>query len=261
MQDQHPLEAEDEQGSTVPQDGMPLNSAAVPVAGQAAEDDSEEGYEDEQYDEDDETEEHAGYVRFRTPLFAVVATLLSLALLALIAGNVYQFVHNGNQQVVATVNGSPITQRDFNRTAGPTSQQVLDKLVGDKLALQAAQRQKVTISNSQIDTQIAQIKQQLGTQKDFQAALQSNDLTESQLRDEIKINLIEEQLGAKGITVSDAEAQAYYNQNKAQFGTQTYAQVKDQINAQLLPQKQSTAIETWIAGLRKNAKVVEHLPT
>jgi foldase protein PrsA len=199
-------------------------------------------------------------VRFRTPVFAVVATILSLALLALIAGNVYQFVHNRNAQVVATVNGAQITQRDFNRSDA-NSQQVLDQLISEKLIQQEAKRQKVTIPDSQINGQINTIKTQLGTEKDFQAALQRNNLTENQLRDQIRTQLLAEQLGAKGVTVSDSDAQTYYNQNKAQYGTQTFDQAKDSIKSTLLQQKQSDAIQTWVAGLRKNAKVVIRLPT
>ena len=237
--------------------------APTPAAAEDAHYESADAVADDADAIDDDLEDEeagGGYVRFRTPFLAVAATILSLALLALIAGNVYQFVHNGNNQVIATVNGSKITQTDFVRDDA-NSQQTLDDLIANKLVLQEAARQKVSISNSAIDGQIATIKKQVGTAADFQTALKNNNLTESELRDRIRINLLEMQLGAKGVTVSDAEAQTYYNQNKAQFGTQTFDQAKGGIEAQLLQQKQSTAVQSWIAGLRKNAKVNIHLPT
>ena len=272
-QDQHTPVAADEPGAAPTQNGTdaagvqgqappePSETAAGPIAAAAA--DGDDADDDDAYEDSSEEVGSAGthgYIRFRTPVFAVIGTLLSLALLALIAGNVYQFVHNRDTQVIATVNGSKITQSDFVRDDA-NSQQTLDDLIANKLVLQEAGRQKVNIPNSQIDGQIATIKKQLGTEKDFQAALTSNNLTESELRDRIRISLIEQQLGAKGVVVSDDEAQTYYNQNKTQFGTQTFDQSKDQIKAQLLQQKQGQAVQTWIAGLRKNAKVDIHLPS
>lgn len=216
--------------------------------------------EDTVYDEESD-DGGSGFVRLRTPIFAVAATVASLVVLALIAGNVYQYVHNKDAQVVATVNGAPITQREFNGADAQTSQQILDSLINAKLADQAAQKAKLTIPNSEIDAQVNTIKKQLGTQQDYLAALKANNLTEAKLRAQIRTGEEETKLGAKGVTVTDAEAQAYYNQSKSQFGTQTFAQVEPQIKSQLLQSKQQQAVQTWIAGLRKNAKIDIHLPT
>ena len=221
-------------------------------------DEFDDGEEEEYEDEYDEAE--AGFVRFRTQAFVVGATILSVLILALIAGNVYQYIHNHNEQVVATVNGAPIMQREFNR-ADTSSQAVLDNLIATKLIDQEAAREKVTVPNSDIDSRLADIKKQVGSEQDFKDALQRNNLNESDLRSQIRTNLLAEKMGAKTVSVSDDEAQTYYNQNKANYGTQTYDQVKDQIKTQLLQPKQSEAIQTWIAGLRQKAKVVIRLPT
>jgi foldase protein PrsA len=157
------------------------------------------------------------------------------------------------------VNGAPITQAEFLRAAGQQDQ-ALQSLIDEKLIQQEAKKQKVTVSDSEVDSEIGTIKQQLGTQQDFNAALQRANLTEPQLRDQIRTQKLAQKMGANGVTVSDDDAQTYYNQNKAQFGNQTFDQSKDQIKTQLLQQKQTEAVQTWISGLRSQAKIVIHMP-
>jgi foldase protein PrsA len=231
---------------------------ASTTGSQTAQDSSnmlEEPYADDSVYEDPEQ----GFIHIRTSLFAVAATVVSLLLLVLLAGNVYQYVHNRSQTEVATVNGAPITQAEFLRAAGQQDQ-ALQSLIDEKLIQQEAKKQKVTVSDSEVDSEIGTIKQQLGTQQDFNAALQRANLTEPQLRDQIRTQKLAQKMGANGVTVSDDDAQTYYNQNKAQFGNQTFDQSKDQIKTQLLQQKQTEAVQTWISGLRSQAKIVIHMP-
>lgn len=243
----------------VPEPGYNGRLSAVAAAPTEPGVDEDEHNDDEIEDED----EHDGFVRFRSSAFTVGATLVSIALLALLAANVWQFVQrrqDSKAQIVATVNGAPITQREFNR-ADASSDQTLDALVAEKLVNQEAKKQKVTVSDSQINDQIATIKKQLGSDQEFRAALSRNHLTENQLRDQIRTQLLAEKMGAKNVSVSDQEAQTFYNQNKAQFGQQTFDQAKQQVKDQLLQQKQSEAIQTWINGLKKSARIDKHLPT
>ena len=218
-----------------------------------------EGIDEEEDDYLDE-DEGGSDVRMSRTAFSSLATIVGLLLLALIAGNVYQFMHNHNQQVVATVNGSPITQPEFNR-ADTQAKSVLDGLIATKLITQEAKKQHVSVPDSQINSQIDSLKKQLGSQQEYEAALQRNNLTDVALRNQVRTQLLAEKMGTKGVSVSDTEAQAYYNQNKQQFNNQTFDQAKPQIQAQLLQTKQNEAIQTWIQGLRQKAKVVINLPT
>jgi hypothetical protein len=198
--------------------------SAAPGAATAhdAEPTDAEQYEDEYLDEEPYDETEQGYVHVRTPLFTIGATVISLLILALVAVNVYQFVHYRDASTIATVNGAPITSTDFVRAAGEQDQ-ALQSLIDQKLIQQEAKKEKVTVPDSQVNSEINAIKQQLGTQQQFQAALQRANLTEPQLREQIQTKDLAQMMGAKGVTVSDDEAQTYYNQNKAQFGFLTCA--------------------------------------
>lgn len=256
-QEQQPdAAAANQPGTTVPAAESP-NAANVAEAQPSSE---STNLLDDQYADDglyDDTEQ--GFIHIRTSLFAVAATVISLLLLVLLAGNVYQFVHNRNQNEVATVNGAPISQAEFLRAAGQQDQ-ALQSLIDEKLIQQEAKKEKVSVPDSEVDSEVGTIKQQLGTQQDFNAALQRANLTEPQLRDQIRTQKLAQKMGAKNVTVSDDDAQTYFNQNKAQFGNQTFDQSKDQIKTQLLQQKQTEAVQTWIADLRSHAKIVVHMP-
>jgi hypothetical protein len=220
----------------------------------------ESGLIEDRYDSTDEFDDGAtGYTRIRSGLFAVCVTVASVLLLALLAGNVYQFIHYQRETTLATVNGAAVTQAEFDRAAG-SSDQALQSLIDQKLIQQEAKRQKVTVPDSQVNAEEGTIKQQLGSEGEFAAALQRANLSEPQLRQQIRTRDLAQTMGAKGLTVGDDEAQTYFDQNKAQFGPQTFDQVKDQIKVQLLQSKQNEAIQTWIAGLRQRAKISIHIP-
>jgi len=233
-------------------------SEETPATGETAEPDALlEGDQDEAF-EDFETEPER-YVTIRGSVLAVGLTLGVVVLLVLLAGNVYQFLHYRGQTTIATVNGAPITQSQFDQAAG-SSDQALQSLIDQQLILQEAKKEKVSVPDSEVNSEVSTIRQQLGSPSEFTAALQRANLSEAQLREQIRTQKLATEMGAQGVTVSNDEAQTYYNQNKPQFGTQTFDQAKDQISGQLLQSKQNEAIQTWIAGLRQKAKISIHIP-
>jgi len=246
------------EGARITAEPPPVDaSGETPARSEGAEHDALlEG--DEEDVEEFETEPER-YVSIRGSVLAVGATLGALVALVLLAVNVFQFLHYRGETTIATVNGAPISQSQFDRAAG-SSDQALQSLIDQQLILQEAKREKVTVPDSEVNSEVNTIKQQLGSGGEFTAALQRANLTESQLREQIRTQKLATEMGAKGVTVSNDEAQTYYNQNKPQFGTQTFDQAKDQISGQLLQSKQNEAIQTWIAGLRQKAKISIHIP-
>jgi foldase protein PrsA len=266
VQEQPPTPSEGGQPPAPPETGQAERPAegTPPAADATAQEQSEsqepenllaEGAGNESFEEESEQD----YVHVRSSVFAVGLTVVGLILLVLLAGNVYQFVHSRNQTEVASVNGAPITQAEFMRAAGQQDQ-ALQSLIDQKLIQQEAKKENVSVPDSEVNSELGTIKQQLGSQQDFTAALQRANLTEPQLREQIRTQKLAQKMGAKDVAVSDDDAQTYYNQNKAQFGNQTFDQAKDQIKTQLLQQKQAEAIQTWIANLRSHAKIVIHQP-
>lgn len=99
--------------------------------------------------------------------------------------------------------------------------QQLDSLVTQKVLLQKATELNLKPSddeiNKQVDEQINQSKAQFPEEGQFESVLQQNGLTEEQLRDLIKNEVIMKAVQddmVKDITVTDEEVQTYYDENK-----------------------------------------------
>ncbi len=88
---------------------------------------------------------------------------------------------------------------------------------------QKAKDLSVSVSDKQIDDRLKQIKKQYfgGNEKKYQSQLKSQGLTEAQVRDDIKAQLLSEAIFKKVTTdvkVSDKEIKDYYAAHKSQYG-------------------------------------------
>ncbi len=94
---------------------------------------------------------------------------------------------------------------------------------------QKAEDLGLTISNADVDKQLATIKAQyFGTkgtcdttcEKKYQAQIAKQNLTEAQVRDDVRASVVQNKIYAKvtdGVTVSDKEIADYYKKNKQQY--------------------------------------------
>ncbi|AWK50373.1 peptidylprolyl isomerase [Clostridium beijerinckii] len=99
--------------------------------------------------------------------------------------------------------------------------QQLDSLVTEKILLQKATELNLKPSdddiNKQIDDTINQYKTQYPAEGQFESALQQNGITEDELKESLKNEIITkavQQDMLKDITVTDDDVQTYYDENK-----------------------------------------------
>lgn len=109
-------------------------------------------------------------------------------------------------------------------------QQAMSYLVQRDEFAQKAKSLGIDISDKQISDRLAQIKKQYfgSSEKRYQQQLQKQGLTEQQVRDDIKAQLVSEAIFKKvtnNITVTDADLMAYYNQHKTQYSVPEQRQV------------------------------------
>jgi hypothetical protein len=175
-----------------------------------------------------------------------VALLASLSALAL-AGCHHDATDTGGTMTIngtspiATVNGQAITQQEFfttlqgyrptQQTLGqPAGQMVLKSLISSVLVEQLAQKQGVAPTDAQIDAfyQTQKLQTESQSVKPFDQVLAESGYTESDIKDDqirpqiAQINLIEK--GQPAIT--DADINAFYAQNKAQYTESDRAHIK-----------------------------------
>ncbi|MGH3148902.1 MAG: peptidylprolyl isomerase, partial [Rubrobacter sp.] len=148
---------------------------------------------------------------------------------------------------VATFEGGEVTQgelEEFAKASGfgelsedspqyeAAVQQIMPQLVGIEIAKAYAQENDITVSDADVDRELEKIKEQVGQQartsgqdlsdqEAYEQALEQNNITEAELREDIRENLPIQEVQrrvAGDAQPSDEEIQKFYEDNKeAQF--------------------------------------------
>ena len=177
-----------------------------------------------------------------------IALLLGVAILVLVGCDAAEPVANVESEArkIVTFEGGDVTQGELDEFAEQsgvpkddpqyqaTVQQILPQLVSVEIAKAYAQEHNITVSDKEVDQELAKLKEQVGdqarssgqdvsNQEAYEQALKQNNITEDQLREDIRENLpvqkVQERV-AGDAEPSDEEIQKYYEQNKeAEFTT------------------------------------------
>jgi len=181
-----------------------------------------------------------------------VSVLVGVAILVLVGCDAAEPVANVDSQAkkIVTFEGGAVTQGELDEFAAQSGldnsmskddpqyqaamQQIMPQLVDIEIAKAYAQEHNMTVSDKEVDQEITKIKEQvgeqarssgqdLGDQEAYEQALKQNNITEDQLREDIRENLpvqkVQERV-AGNAEPSDEEIQNFYEKNKeAQFTT------------------------------------------
>ena len=94
---------------------------------------------------------------------------------------------------------------------------ILNQLIDYELLYQQAQKEKIKISNDEINLEIDKIKDNFSSPEEFDEALKANNITLARLKEDIErqvmINSVLEKTRNQ-VSISDEELEEYYNENK-----------------------------------------------
>lgn len=175
------------------------------------------------------------------PRYLTLALLLLLVLVAAGCGGGSKAVPSG---AVAVVGDAEITKTEFNQLlegakrtyaarktpfpkAGTTQyktlqDQAMQYLVQQTELEQKAEQLDVKVTDQDVEKRLAAIKKQYfgGSEKQYQAQLKQQGLTEPQIRRDLRGQVLSEKLYAKitkDVKVTDKEIKDYYDTNKTQY--------------------------------------------
>src|SRR5215217_2568383 len=101
--------------------------------------------------------------------------------------------------VLADVNGQKVTYKQLmDRLLDYHAESTLDALVNRLVLTQAAEREKVTVSEAEIDRRIEEVKKLLGgneplkATRNYQEWLRNSGLNERQHRDQVRYTILQE---------------------------------------------------------------------
>lgn len=118
-----------------------------------------------------------------------------------------------------------------------------------------AEARGIEVTDADVDARFEQLKRQFfqGDQRRLDRQLQQQGYTLPAFRDDVRAEIVSERLVAEvagEIKVTDAEARAYYEQNKAQYRVTSYGGVAAQIKSQLREAKREDVVADWAEDIR-----------
>jgi len=187
------------------------------------------------------------------PLNKIVPILAIIAFLTLLYFKKSWFV-------VAWVNNRPITRFELNRQLEQQyGKQVLESLINQKLINQEAKKQKINITDEQIQESIEKIKESLSGQISLDDALEAQGITRKQLNSDMKLQLTIEKLVSQGIEISDEEIAEYFKENKELFTATEEGKQKEEAINNLRQQKINERFQEWLENLNNAAKILRFI--
>ncbi len=164
--------------------------------------------------------------------------------------------------LAAIVNSRPIFRltlyRELEKQGG---QGVLETMINQTLVLQEAKRLNVNISQTEIDAKIKEVEAQVGAQGgDLDSYLSSQGLTRKDFENQVRVQLIIEEVLGKRIEITEEELLSYFEENKDFFeeGT-TFEKVRNDLEESLRQQKLVDEFQIWINELRLKSKIYNFL--
>ncbi|MGG3468437.1 peptidylprolyl isomerase [Neobacillus pocheonensis] len=119
---------------------------------------------------------------------------------------------------IATINGEAITKDQlYNEMVKQYGSDTVDQLIADKIVAAEAKKQKITISNSELEEQVQKLQDSYGGEEAFSQALESNNTTLKALKKDMKNYLMIKELLTPEIEITEEEMKTYFEENKDSF--------------------------------------------
>lgn len=124
----------------------------------------------------------------------------------------------GSNNTVAEVNGENINEKDFYKQLEiQYGKEVLDRMINDLLIKQAAKKEGIIASESEINSELNMIKEQYGTEEAFNKALIDYNITLDELKESVVNKILFDKLATKEVKITEDEIKAFYEEHKEDF--------------------------------------------
>lgn len=181
-------------------------------------------------------------------------TIIGLVIIILVG---LAYIFRGTY-LAALVNGQPISRIKIMREAEKAQgRQILEQVVLEELVKQKAREEGIQISQELVNSQLDEIKKNVSDQgQDFEQLLSLQGMTEEELRDQIRLQLMLEQLVNVDAAVSQEEIDQYLEENQDFLPEEaTEEELQQMVQQQLQSQKQNEQYQEWIQKLQDDANI------
>lgn len=139
--------------------------------------------------------------------------LIIIAIITLLVGCNNQ----NNNSTLMVVNGEKITEKDFQEYIIPYKKDIMRGMVDTVLINQKAKEMGIVVSDIDIDKEIKEYKNQFNTEEDFIVMLENNNSSLTQLRYNVKQQIIVDRIIDKlseDIEITKEDIEVYFERDK-----------------------------------------------
>lgn len=140
-------------------------------------------------------------------------TILSMFLVLIIS-----ITGCSKESVVAKIDNNVITKDElYNVLVEQNGEQVLESLISEKVIELEAEKEKVEVSEEEIQKELDELKEAYGGEEVFNQAMTTYGYTLEALKDNITMNIKLKKLIEPTISISEEEISSYFEMNKETF--------------------------------------------
>lgn len=172
--------------------------------------------------------------------------------------------------IVAWVDNKPITRFEIyslleKRDDGKTA----EELIVERLLVSEGQKQKQSVSDAEVETEIKKIEEQQGGAEQLNQILEIQKLSQVDFRKLVELQLLKQKLFGTGTAVTDEDVNKYIEENKASLPpgimdnpeSSEAAQLRESAKEQLKQVKVNENFNTWLGEALNSSRVVRGYST
>lgn len=189
-----------------------------------------------------------------------VVVLCALAILAAGVGlpAIVRLFGRESRPAAVIVNGEVITRDEvYQAMFRQLGRATVDRLVTRALIRQTADEQDVTVDASEVEGELAEIREQFESEEHFQQTLAVHGLDEAALRQEVELDLLARMLVEREVTITEEQARARHAEQPGAYAGE-FEQVREEIMTNLLREAVNERMPAWLKGLRETASIVDY---
>jgi foldase protein PrsA len=146
----------------------------------------------------------------------IASIILAAALIVVLI--VQPFKKDDSKIAVATVNGTDITKAQlYDKLVEAGGESTLQNLITTTLVDQEAKKANITVTDEDINQEIADLTTQFGGEEALNSALQQSSMTLDDLKKQMPLQVEIRKLVEPKVTITDEDISKYYDENKATF--------------------------------------------
>ncbi len=165
---------------------------------------------------------------------------------------------------VAIVDGERISKGEFYEKLEETyGEAVINEMIEETIVFHEAEKEGIEVTDEKVDDEVSQLEQEYGGEEGLKSQLEMRGLTMDDLKRNIKISLMLEELLKDDVQITEEDKQEYYEQNKANLipGNEepTYEEAEEIIVDRLTQEKISLQVTPWIMEKRDELDIKNNI--